>query len=70
MNLIVPTLAAVSPAITTFLIQFVVVLIICGILAFLLSKAPFIAEPWKGVIGWVLIAIPVVYLIVFLLTFL
>lgn len=62
--------AVVSPAITTFLIQFVVVLVICGILAFLLSKAPFIAEPWKGVISWVLIAIPVVYLIVFLLSFL
>lgn len=62
-------LAAVT-GIEAFLIRFVIVLVVCGILAFLLTKAPFIADPWKSVIQWVLIAIPVVYLLMFLVSFL
>lgn len=64
------TLAVLSVGLTHFLIGLVVVLLICGLLAFLVSKAPFIAEPWKAVIQWVLIAIPVAYIVQYLLTFL
>lgn len=70
MNTSILILAAISPDITRFLIQFVIVLVICGVLAFLLGSAPFIAEPWKSVIRWVLIAIPVIYLVVYLVSFL
>lgn len=69
MNALTPILAVLSDSLTHFLIGLVVILIICGLVAYLVGKAPFIAEPWKGVIQWVLIAIPCVWVIQYLLTF-
>ncbi len=64
-----PYLAVVIPNMTHFVIVLVIILLICGLVAFLISKAPWIADPYKTAILWLLLAVPVVYVIMFLLTF-
>lgn len=48
----------------TILITIVVVILICGILAFLIQAAPFIAEPFKSFGVWVLIAVAAIIIII------
>lgn len=73
MNTLAVFLAAsglVRSDIKSFLVTLLVVIVICAIVAFLVNRAPFIEASWKPFIQWILIAIPVVYLLFFLLSFL
>lgn len=49
------------------LVHIVLVLVIVGIIAgllyWLVKQAPFIPEPFKGVIGWIILAFCVIFLI-------
>lgn len=52
-----PALAAINismPGLVDFVIYLLVVAIVFGILLFIVGKAPFIPEPWKQVITWII----------------
>lgn len=48
----------------TILITIVAVLVICGIIAFLINRAPFIDEPFKSFAVWCIIAIAAIFIII------
>jgi hypothetical protein len=54
-------------------VSVVVGLIVCaivfGLLDYLIKSAPFIPDPWKGTIRWVLLALGILVLIGVLLSF-
>lgn len=49
------------------IVALLVILAIIGVAAWLLSIAPFIAEPFKGFINWILIVVAVIVVVVFAL---
>jgi amino acid transporter len=46
------------------LLTVLVVLIVCGIVAFLINRAPFIDEPFKSFAVWCIIAVAAIVIIV------
>lgn len=49
------------------LIFIVVVVIICGLLAYLIRSAPFIEEPFKSIGVWAIVAVAIVVIVIKLL---
>lgn len=49
------------------LIFIVVVVVVCGLLAYLLQSAPFIGEPFKSIGIWAIVAIAIVVVVIKLL---
>lgn len=46
------------------LILIIAALVICGIVAFLINRAPFIDEPFKSFAVWCLIAVAAIFIII------
>lgn len=49
------------------LLFIVIVVIVCGLLAYLLRSAPFIEEPFKSIGVWAIVAVAVILIIIKLL---
>jgi hypothetical protein len=48
----------------SILITILVILVICGAIAFLLNRAPFIEEPFKSFGVWCILAVAVILIII------
>jgi len=49
------------------LLYLLCLLLVAGLIAFLIKKAPFIDEPYKGYALWVLLAVVILYIVFTLL---